>query len=132
MGPDTQSSINAITIETFNSLQPKPILLKNNSLCYSYDGNEPMVSIGKFETKLTANNRSIVTEIMVFEQVRDSLLSFESCIQLQVFNRLFDQSFAIKKDDKYKMLKDKYPNVFTNKIGKLKDFKVKLHINKDI
>ena len=69
---DTQSSINAITIETFNSLQPKPILVKNNSSFYSYDGNEPMVSIGKFETKLTANNRSIVTEIIVFEQVIDN------------------------------------------------------------
>jgi len=132
MGPDTQSSINSITLETYNKLQPKPELQVNNSIVYSYDGNKPMSSMGKFEAKISANNRSIITDIMVFEQVRDNLLSFESCIQLQVLNNIINQTYSVQKDEQYKSLKWKYPNVFSNKIGKLKDFNINLHINKDI
>ena len=69
---------------------------------------------------------------MVFEQVRDNLLSFESCIQLQVLNNIINQTYSVQKDEQYKSLKWKYPNVFSNKIGKLKDFNINLHISKDI
>ena len=93
MGPDTQSSINAISVETYNKLEPKPELKPNNSLVYSYGSNKPIKSIGLFQTRVTANNRSIDAEIMVFEDVRDNLLSFESCIQLQVLNQILNQTY---------------------------------------
>ena len=66
MGPNTKSSINAITLETYNSLNAKPVLLSNDSLCYSYESSKPMNSTGKYEAELTVNNRSIVIEIMKF------------------------------------------------------------------
>ena len=67
---------------------------------------------------------------MVFEQVRDNLLSFESCIQLQILDQLINKSYSVQGEEKYKSLRWKYPNVFSDKIGKLKDFNINLHINK--
>ena len=117
MGPDTQSSINAISAETYNKLQPKPILEPNNSLVYSYDSDKPMKSIGKFDTIINGNNRSIKAEIMVFENVRDNILSFESCMSLQIYDQLFNQLYSISMDDRYKEITSKYIDVFTSKIG---------------
>ena len=132
MGPDTQSSINAISLEIYNQLQPRPKLQPNHSLVYAYDSKKPMKSIGQFETKITANHRSIVTIIMVFENVRDNLLSFKSCIDLQILNRIIDKTNSIMTEDEYKVLISKYPTVFANRVGKLKNFKLKFHINNNI
>jgi hypothetical protein len=103
----------------------------------SPNGNKPIKSIGKFKSTITANDSSIQAEIMVFEQVRENLVSFESCVQLQVFDNLLKQSFSVKQNNdkhevKYSSLKERYPEVFTDKIGKLKDFSLKLHINENI
>jgi hypothetical protein len=73
MGPDTQSSINAISIGTFDQLNPKPKLEANESIVYSYDSKKPMKSIGKFEIQISVNNKSITAIIMVFENVLDNL-----------------------------------------------------------
>jgi hypothetical protein len=64
MGPDTQSSINAINIETFNQLEPKPKLMSNDSILYSYDSKKPMKSVGKFDAEITVNNRKTLTTII--------------------------------------------------------------------
>lgn len=69
---------------------------------------------------------------MVFEQVGDNLLSFETCIQLQILDNLIKKSYSVQKEKLYKSLKWKYPKVFSNKIGKLNDFSLNLHINKNI
>ena len=132
MGPDTQSSINAISIETYNQLNPKPKLIANESLVYSYDSKKPMKSVGKFDAHITANNRSITTTIMVFQNVCDNLLSFKSCVELQILDQLIDQTHSIETKDDYQDLISKYPTVFTNSLGKLKDFKLKFHINEKI
>jgi hypothetical protein len=79
MGSDTQLSINAISIETFNQLNPKPKLEAIESVVYLYDSKKPIKSIGKFETQISVNNKSVTTTIMVYENVRDKLLSFNVC-----------------------------------------------------
>ena len=86
MGPDSQSSINAINIETFNQLNPKPKLEANESLVYSCECKKPMKSFGKFEAQISVNDRSITTTIMVFENVLDNLLSFKSFVDLQILD----------------------------------------------
>jgi hypothetical protein len=65
MGPDTQSSINAIRIETFNKLNPRPKLEINESIVYSYDSKKPMKSIGKFKTQISVNDKSITATIII-------------------------------------------------------------------
>ena len=126
MGQDTQSSVNAISIETYNQLNPKPKLVANESLVYSYDSKRPMKSVGKFEAHITTNNRSITTTIMVFQNVRDNLLSFKSCVQLQILDQLIDQTHSLETKDDYQDLISKYPTVFSNSLGEIKRFQIKV------
>jgi hypothetical protein len=47
VGIDTQSSINAISKETFEKMIIKPDLLKDDPVVYSFDGKQPLKSIEK-------------------------------------------------------------------------------------
>ncbi len=46
-GIDTQSSMNAIFKETFEKMIIKRDLLKDDPVVYSFDGKQPLKSIGK-------------------------------------------------------------------------------------
>jgi len=89
VGIDTQSSINAISKETFEKMIIKPDLLKDDSIVYSFDGKQPLKSIGKFKAIAGANNKSCDAEFLVFQGVRDDLLS----VQLDMNGR--DEIFHI-------------------------------------
>jgi hypothetical protein len=69
---------------------------------------------------------------MVFENVRDNLLSFNSCENLGILDQLVNHTHAIETKDDYETIISKYSTVFTDKLGKLKDFKIKFHINDNI
>ena len=64
----------------------------------------------------------MTTAIMVFQNGRDNFLSFNSCVQLQILDQLIDQTHSIETKEDYQELISKYPTVFTNSLGKLKDF----------
>lgn len=129
MGIDTQASINAISSETYHSLNEKPTLVMDTIETYAYDSIKPLRSMGKFTTTIHTNNRQHTTEITVFEGVRDNLLSCESSLALGLINL----TYAIGQVDSFRQnIIKQYPNVFSGKIGKLKDCEVKFHINKEI
>ena len=130
VGIDTQASINAITKETFNQMSIKPNLLKDNSIVYSFDGKQPLKSIGKFNTLVYANDKSIDAEFIVFDGVRDNLLSYTTSVDLQLIKLTY--ALNNKEDTFHKSIVEKYPDLFSGKIGRLKDYKLKIHINKDI
>ena len=48
MGVDTQASINAIRRQTFEKMVIKPKLMEDETVVFSFDGNKPLKSIGKF------------------------------------------------------------------------------------
>ena len=75
MGVDTQASINALSLETFNKMAIKPALLQGDSLVYSFDGKKPIKSFGKFKSEIIVKNKSAIADFHVFEGVRDNLLS---------------------------------------------------------
>jgi hypothetical protein len=59
VGIDTQASINALSKETYEKMAIKPELNKDDSVVYSFDGNKPLKSLGKFTTTVRANNMSL-------------------------------------------------------------------------
>ena len=130
VGIDTQSSINAISKETFEKMIIKPDLLKDDSVVYSFDGKQPLKSIGKFKAIVGANNKSCDAEFLVFQGVRDNLLSYQSSMKLKLVKLTF--SLNGRDETFHKNIVNKYPDLFSGKIGRLKDYKLKFHINKDV
>jgi hypothetical protein len=63
VGIDTQSPINFVIKETFEKMIIKPDLLKNDSIVCSFDGKQPLKSIGFVK----ANNKSCDCEFIFFK-----------------------------------------------------------------
>ncbi len=66
----------------------------------------------------------------MFDGVRDNLLSYSTSIEL----KLVKLTYAVTSRDEefHRSIVAKYPDLFSGKIGRLKDFELKFHINKDV
>ncbi|CAF1043728.1 unnamed protein product [Brachionus calyciflorus] len=132
---DTLASINVIDEKTFKQFLNKPTLTKVVKQSYAYGSKEPIQTIGKFSAKLKILNKEIDAEFVVTKGDSGSLIGFPSCSKLgvdpvaQIVNSI--QTNNVESDFK-DFYKSKYPNVFSDKIGKLKDFQLTLHIDKSI
>lgn len=132
VGIDTQATINVMSYKTYMNLKDKPALMFDNSITYGIDSPKPIPSKGKFKAIIYANNRQHETEIFVFDNVRDNLLSFKSSINLGLINLTYSAENETANDSFHKMIISRYPELFSGKVGLLKDFEAKLHINNNI
>ena len=128
MGVDTQASINAISSETYLKMMNRPKLQSSTTKVFSFDGTKPMESLGKFSATIHANAQSIITEFIVLKNVKDNLLSFQLSQDLKLVQLLYQ----ITSDDFKKKTIETFPELFSGKIGKLKNVHIELHIDNTI
>ena len=130
---DTGATINLIDEETFDSLEIKPKLRKSRTAAYTYGSKTPMTIIGEFETRVKHNAEYRKVLIHVVQGSSGNILGYNSSIELKVIQLLNKVDVHDESDDAYVSdLKSKYPSLFSNRIGKLKNHLVKLHIDKSI
>ncbi|RNA09707.1 RNA-directed DNA polymerase [Brachionus plicatilis] len=84
VGVDTQASVNALSRKTYEKMAIGPDQETNDTLVYSFDGNVPLKSMGKFKKLIFANKRSVEAEFIVFDRVRDNLLSYKTSLDLEL------------------------------------------------
>ncbi len=98
--------------------------MENSNLrIFAYNSHEPLTTLG--------NNARIKAEFYVIEGHSGNLLSFTTSEQLNLITlNTLNTVYSIKTNNQY--WKNKYPNVFSDKIGKLKNFKLKFHIDKSV
>ena len=138
MGVDTQASINALTVDTYERMAIKPELMEDKSMVFSFDGVKPLKSRGKFKVQINANGKTVPAEFIVFKSVRDNLLSYKTSIDLGLINLtcVVDQESGtippVSEEQFYLATIEKFPLLFSGKIGKVKDFELKLHIDKTV
>ena len=125
MGVDTQASINAISSKAYYEMAVRPALTRCTSKVFSFDGQNPMTSLGKFTSVICANGRSVEAEFVVFENVKDNLLSFHTSQKLKLIQLLYQ---VAENDFRAQTIKV-FPDLFSGKIGKLKGVQIKLHID---
>ena len=131
MGVDTQASINAIRRQTFEKMVIKPKLMEDETVVFSFDGNKPLKSIGKFQAKAFLHGKQSEAEFIVFDGVRDDLLSYKTSVELDIVKLMFSVNGTEERTEFEKKMIEKYPAVFSGKIGELKDYEVEFHIKKD-
>ena len=83
-----------------------------------------------FKAIVWANNKSCDAVFIVFQGVRDNLLSYQTSINLKLVKFTF--SLNGRENNFHKNIVAKYPDLFSGKTGRLKDYKQKFHINKDV
>ncbi|RNA00438.1 RNA-directed DNA polymerase [Brachionus plicatilis] len=121
---DTCSSMNVISESMYNSIKDKPKLRKVNCTVYGYQNPVPISFVGEFRAKIEYGNKLIEADVAVVKGNERCLIGFEAADRLGVV-KIID-SLECKSIDFYKQ---KYPSVFSGRIGKLRGFKVKLDID---
>ena len=130
---DTAATINLMDSATYNGLHLQPKLKKSQVKAFTYGSNKPINIIGQFETRSRYNGEFRHLIINVVEGNSGNILGFKSVMELNILNFVNSVTSSPQSEDAFVTeLAKKYPSLFSNKIGKLKDHFVKLHIDNEI
>ena len=138
---DTGASVNILDEATYNALKPIPQLRERHTPIYSYNSSQALPVLGTFNTTLRYKNHTAQAEFVVIKGSSGNLLSYKSCTELELIKIVHDNDIA-DIDDTDKSIDNlsntadfwnkKYPTVFTDKIGKLKNYQLSLHIDTSV
>ena len=95
---------------------------------WSYQSDSPIDFLGEFYCKIKCKSTVIDAKISVVKGVEKCLLGFHSCDELGIVKIIN----SVTQDRNLAYWQSKYPAVFSGKLGKLKDYEVKLDIDESV
>ncbi len=130
---DTHASINIIDERDFEKLKMNTKLQPYTGKAFAYGVAEPIKTLGKFDALLEVGTKKLKAEFIVTRGRFGSLLGYPTSAELGVDPVL---QIVNTVDEPYpnfvESYTSKYPEVFSGKIGKLKDFELELHIDRNV
>ena len=135
---------NLIDQVAYERLKSKVTLRECHSMLHAYESDKPLRFIGQFDAEATCNERTIRATFKVTTGRAGCLLSHRASRQLGLFQKKAfepvdgddDQADhgedVCAVDDRYTQLMSEYSDVFNNKVGRMKNYKVKLHIDSSV
>lgn len=143
---DSGAQVNLIDTTSFNALKVKPQLEPCNSKLYAYQSEQPIPILGQFVTEVRANGHKALAKFKVVEGKAGNLLSFDTARDLDLFNtEVFRKKNEIstineqgnigespKADSHYEKLVKEFDDVFSDKVGVLKDHPVRFFVDKTV
>ena len=133
---DSGSGSNVIDEVTFYKLCDKPKLKATSTRIYAFDSKREIPVKGEFRTRIELEGQRCVDEFLVVVGAPGNLLSFKTARRLNAFGlEIFKEpkeQQCLKIENKYERLMTEYKDVFTKKIGCLKDCKVYLQIDESV
>ena len=127
---DFGSSINILDENDYKNLQSPPKLEDTSTRVYPYKSNKPLKMLGKFTTTITTTDGATSKELVyVPKGAGGSLLSWQASQNLKLISII--NPMATEPRPGNQQLVEEYEDLFTG-LGKLKDYQVHLHINKDV
>ena len=133
---DSGSDINAIDKITYYSLTKQPELSQVKTPVFAYGSAKPLRVLGKFEHEICINNLTMPVKFLVIEGNSGCIMSERTAFNFNLIQYNTQISNCVKQissNNEYdKLLSQMYPNVFSNKIGKMKNVKIKIDVDEDI
>ena len=127
---DTGASVNIINSSTYDQLTTKPVLRHSTPKIYSYGAKKPLDVTGYFDCEISYKKKCIPTTVYVIRHSPDvtvcNLMSGETAQMLGLIQ------FAMASKSVCSHLPEDFPELFTPGLGKIKDVKIKLHIDHDV
>ena len=127
---DSGARVNLLDETAYQQLK-KPTLSFTGARIHPYGCEDPLPILGKFTSTVTYQDSESIGTFYVVKGQHGSLLSYETATALgllQVQVNTLENNNTMSRD----ALKNEFKEVFTTEIGKLKEFKVHLHVNHDI
>ena len=130
---DTGAPVNIISENTFRQISPSLPLHKADTTLYPYGPNaKALPLIGMFNANLSSDYAKQTAKVYVTDGHDHALLSRSSSEALQLITIRHEAVVAdLKPESKVDQLLEKYKDCFSG-LGKLKDFQVKIHIDKSV
>lgn len=124
---DTGASTDIMDEAAFQKItQTQPIqLTEDRCRIFAYGSQSQLCVLGKFDANIKANGKQVLSTVHVLQGTHGSLLSFATASKLDLVD------VKINKVTSCSNLIEQYPSVFQG-IGKLKNFEVKLQIDKTV
>ncbi|MES9882797.1 MAG: RNase H-like domain-containing protein [Sedimenticola sp.] len=129
---DSGSSVNAIDRQTFEKLRSADTPLeKSNSKIYPYGGKLPIQLYGKTTLQVTVANKVYQIEFQIINGTGKPLIGHKTATELGLLHIGMINSVTPTNSDTTDSILRSYEDRFTG-IGKLKDFQLRLHIDKTV
>ena len=135
-GLDTGAYENIMDEKTYNSLKIRPKLEKHNTNLYPYgcpDQSNKIKTLGKFRTRALANGIYKTIEIVVANGNGGNLLGYDSAVELGIMPPIIHPNVrTVRNHSEQAKWVNMFPKLFEERIGLIKNQKVKLHIDTNI
>ena len=134
---DSGAQDNLIDVISFNKWLEKPELAITKTKLYAYNTQQEIPIIGEFKALVKCNGQECNAVFKVVNGKDGNLLSFSTARQLDLFNLnqfkpINERVKCCSINNRYQKIMDQYSSVFNDRVGRLKGYKVKLHIDQDI
>jgi hypothetical protein len=120
---DSGSSINILDEQHYNKLSPRPSLEQTRIKVYPYKTETPLPVLGQFTSIVASETVNRTETFYVVKGTSGSLLSWRTSTDLKPIT---DQNIPT-----VQQLTTQYQDLFQG-LGKLKDYKVQLHIDEGV
>ncbi|RNA33818.1 Retrovirus-related Pol poly from transposon [Brachionus plicatilis] len=122
-GVDTGAHVNIMDERSFRKLRFKPRLSKVNTKLYAYGQESYIDTIGRFKTRVKYGSQYRSVEFIVTKGNYGNLLSYKTCVEMGIMAKINSVVKEPQDPMKQKIIQ-RYPALFSGKIGMLKDHQV--------
>jgi len=128
---DTGSAANVLDQDTFDRLEPKPVLRPCDKKFYGYSAEVPIKMLGQFDSMVKRGAISVMATFVVSAGKNDCLLCSKTACELGVItiNSVIEDPFVELTDEQ---IYDKFQKLFSGKLGCLKGVCVKLDVDESV
>jgi hypothetical protein len=126
---DTGATVNLLDEKTFNQMVIRPKLGKSSVKIFAYGSEQPIDVLGELKARTLFKGQYKHIMIQVVKGNGGNVLGHNTLIEMEIIKivRRIETTDSLVEE-----LSKKYPGLFSNQIGKLKNQLIKLHINRDI
>ena len=141
---DSGTDLNIILASTYNSLKTRPLLRESKVKAYGFHSKTHIPLLGEFTTHVKFKHKVIMARYLVLDGVADDIIGFSAATALGIIKIECDNDPNMVNTIKTKRVtftnnsycfKDPtttHPELFTGKVGCLKNFKVSLDVDPHI
>ena len=128
---DTGSPINIMDQPTYERLRNPPALDRCGTTYYAFKSKVPIPTMGQFCSFINSRQGKRRAEFVVVKGEANCLLGYRTTMDLGIF-KFVNQLEQIVRDDKKAQVAKMFPYLFTDKIGCLKGYEVKLEVDETV
>ncbi|MFY8165100.1 MAG: retropepsin-like aspartic protease [Sediminibacterium sp.] len=139
---DSGTNLNIISASTYFAMKARPLLRDSRVKAFGFNSKTQIPLLGEFTTHVKFRHKSVMATFLVLDGVADDIIGFSTASALGIIKIECDNNpnfvntikakhvtFSENHSSSFKDPTLTHPELFTGKVGCLKNFKVTLEVN---